>query len=44
MVILGEGEAGVPAAEVGRKHGISNGLILDRYVLPAQRKLHWFVA
>ena len=24
--ILGEGEAGVPVAEVCRKHGISNGL------------------
>ena len=26
MAILGEGEAGVPVAEVCRKHGISNGL------------------
>ena len=26
VAILGEGEAGVPVAEVCRKHGISNGL------------------
>ena len=26
MAILGEGEAGIPVAEVCRKHGISNGL------------------
>ena len=26
MAILGEGEAGIPLAEVCRKHGISNGL------------------
>ena len=26
VAILGEGEAGIPVAEVCRKHGISNGL------------------